>query len=523
MENASSVSPGLTTSRGSAAAEPVSAGVLHDAFISYSRSDRDFAAALEARLERYRPPPDLGRPTRHLEIFRDEQDFTGADYTTAVERHLLASRKLIVVCSPAARASAYVAQEIRMFAAAKGSEHIITLLLRGIPNNEQTGSDDRELAFPDALCEVMSMPLAATFRGWTAGRPLHRGQFEGAWLTLLANLLDVPRSEVEQRERKRQSASRRRWGSATAAILVALTALTVWALLSRNEAIRQRQIAITRQLAAQAELTINQQPARLTESVLLAVESVHPARQAASLEGYQALRHALGLLPPRPATLPHRGPLLASSLSADGAHLATLSRETGKAVVTLWSVGGRTPGLIKRFEPAAAPPVTAVALSPGGRYVAMLRVNGVEIWEPGGSTPSFTLAPGIRAATRAQFSPDGRYLAVIGYAGAMYRLWTVDGWKALSPDVSGRFLALAFTPTGTLVTVGGDVMQEWDVPEPRPLRRCSTALASMAALSPDASAAAIVAGDGTVRAVRFGTVKDAATVRRMRVFADRRA
>jgi WD40 repeat protein len=547
------VSPGPIGPLRSASAEDAAAETVHDAFISYSRADRDFAAALEVRLERYRPPRDLGRPYRYLEIFRDEHDFTGTDYTIAVERHLLASRKLIVVCSPAARASGYVAQEIRLFAAAKGAEHLIPLLLHGIPNNERTEGSDAELAFPDALCDVMSMPLAATFRGWAAGHAVHRGQFEGAWLTLLSNLFDVPRSDLEQRERRRQLAARRRWTSAIVAILLALTALTVWALVSRDEAVRQREaaeratkaemaakedalraaeeerkakdlaeerrqeaerqrrIAITRQLAAQAELTLNQQPARLTDSVLLAVESLHPARQVASLEGYQALRHALGLLPPRPVILPHKGPVLGSSLSVDGTHLATLSREMRSQIVTLWSVNGRTLTLVRRFEPAATPPITALALSPGGRHLAILRAPGVEIWETRVSTRPVMLAPGIRAPARAQFSPDGRYLAVIGYAGTMYRLWTVDGWQALRPDVSGGFMALAFAPGGTLVTAGRDVMQEWAVPEAKPLRRCGMASASMAALSPDATAAAIVADGGTVRAVRFGGLKDPAT------------
>lgn len=49
----------------------------HDAFISYSRKDEAFASALEKALEAYTPPKDLKVPQRHLDIFRDKEDFTG--------------------------------------------------------------------------------------------------------------------------------------------------------------------------------------------------------------------------------------------------------------------------------------------------------------------------------------------------------------------------------------------------------------------------------------------------------------
>lgn len=72
----------------------------HDAFISYSRKNRDFAARLEKALESYVPPKDLSVPQRHLDICRDETDFTGVEYNHAVDTHLQDSAKLIVICSP---------------------------------------------------------------------------------------------------------------------------------------------------------------------------------------------------------------------------------------------------------------------------------------------------------------------------------------------------------------------------------------------------------------------------------------
>src|SRR5262245_13146116 len=202
--------------------QPAPAQVEHDAFISYSRADRGFAAVFESALERYRPPRALRVPYRYLKVFRDEEDFTGTEYTSAVRRHLAASRKLIVICSPAARASRYVAEEIRLFAATRGAEHIIPILLYGIPNNEATPGREADFGFPDALCDVMAMPLAASYLGYgPASRRVDRAPFDGAWLTVLANLYGIERSDLEQRERRRQQRLRRLWTSATAAIVAA--------------------------------------------------------------------------------------------------------------------------------------------------------------------------------------------------------------------------------------------------------------------------------------------------------------
>ncbi len=40
---------------------------LNDAFISYSRKDREFSAKLETALEDYKPPKELSVPLRRLE------------------------------------------------------------------------------------------------------------------------------------------------------------------------------------------------------------------------------------------------------------------------------------------------------------------------------------------------------------------------------------------------------------------------------------------------------------------------
>jgi TIR domain len=123
-----------------------------DVFLSYSRKDREIAARLENALERHRFPKSLKTSKRTLNVFRDESDIAAAeDYHRTIEEHLRGSAKLVVVCSPDARKSKYVEDEIRRFIENHGEHDIIPVLVRGKANNETT--DDNEKAFPDILCE----------------------------------------------------------------------------------------------------------------------------------------------------------------------------------------------------------------------------------------------------------------------------------------------------------------------------------------------------------------------------------
>jgi len=119
----------------------------NDAFISYSRKDIDFARKLEKALEDYKPPKELNAPQYNLVVFRDEADFTGTEYHESLDRHLNNSSKMIVICSPSARKSEYVNDEIRRFARKRGAQNIIPVLISGIPNNEATPGRKRKRLF----------------------------------------------------------------------------------------------------------------------------------------------------------------------------------------------------------------------------------------------------------------------------------------------------------------------------------------------------------------------------------------
>src|SRR6266540_3537229 len=141
-----------------------------DAFLSYSRKDLDFAKCLEKKLRSYLPPRDLPVPHRRLRVFRDQADISGVELTQALDSNLRNSAKLIVLCSPDSRSSPYVNHEIEVFGALRGPEHVLPILVRGLPNNEAGPERESELAFPRALVTLLPTPLASEFRGFRPGK-----------------------------------------------------------------------------------------------------------------------------------------------------------------------------------------------------------------------------------------------------------------------------------------------------------------------------------------------------------------
>ena len=164
-----------------------------DVFISYSHSDIRLARALHVALERYEVPPFVRRQGRKIAVFRDETDIRGTRYYQSIENHLRASRKLLVVCSPAARKSQYVHDEIRRFLETNTLENVIPIIASGQPNNE--ASKEESKAFPALLGDLA---LAADLTRFEPRR--HRLQdpdWDHQRHFILANILDVSRDVFE--------------------------------------------------------------------------------------------------------------------------------------------------------------------------------------------------------------------------------------------------------------------------------------------------------------------------------------
>jgi len=207
------------------------------AFVSYSHRDAAFGRRLHARLERYAVPRRLvGRmaasgavPKRLVPIFRDREELPAArDLTSEVRAALEASRSLIVICSPAAAASKWVAREVEVFRELHPDRPVLAAIREGEPSD----------CFPETLRPLGSdgsviEPLAADFRRGRDGEQL-------GLLKLVAGILGIGLDELVQRDAHRRT---QRVTAVTAGALVAMLVmgvLTLFAVNARLEAERQR-------------------------------------------------------------------------------------------------------------------------------------------------------------------------------------------------------------------------------------------------------------------------------------------
>lgn len=205
------------------------------AFVSYSHRDQAFGRRLHRRLERYAVPRRLvGRltprgptPKRVAPVFRDREELSAAhDLSAEIREALASSGALIVVCTPNAAASPWVAREIELFRELHPDRPVLAALAAGEPVQ----------AFPRSLTVAGGAPvepLAADFRREGDGARL-------ALLKLVAGVLGVRLDELVQRDAQRRLRGVMAVTGAAVAGAVAMSGLTTYALLARAEAQRQR-------------------------------------------------------------------------------------------------------------------------------------------------------------------------------------------------------------------------------------------------------------------------------------------
>ncbi len=222
----------------------------YSAFISYSYQDRRWARWLHAGLESYRVPTRMrGRPGRFgpltarlPPVFRDRDELAAAsDLSAAVEAALRESATLIIICSPRSAASRWVNEEIRAFRAMGRGADMRCLIVDGEPHS----TDPALECMPPALTEDGSAePLAADLRKHQDGKA-------AAKLKLIAGILDVPYDELRQREAVRRQRRLMIVAGFSLIGLLITSGLAVFAMISRDQAVHERDIARQRTLTAE--------------------------------------------------------------------------------------------------------------------------------------------------------------------------------------------------------------------------------------------------------------------------------
>ena len=212
-------------------------GARYWAFISYSHKDAPFGRHLHRRLEKYNFPSLLvGRagahgtvPKRLNPIFRDREELPAAsDLSAEVRTALGASRCLIVVCSPSAAVSHWVAREVEVFRELHPDRPVLAAVRDGEPADcfppplRQAGTDGQSID-----------PLAADFRRGRDGERL-------GLLKLVAGIVGLGLDELVQRDAHRRNQRVTAVTAAALAAVVGMGVLTAYALNAKREAERQR-------------------------------------------------------------------------------------------------------------------------------------------------------------------------------------------------------------------------------------------------------------------------------------------
>lgn len=205
------------------------------AFISYSHSDHRAADWVHRALETYRPPRNVSdgadAPARLRPIFRDQAELSaGPDLGESIRDALDRSAYLLVLCSPASRASRWVREELLHFLTHHPVERIFCVLV-GEPEPGVSLLECLPSALRDALPDGRE-PLAVDLRPGGDGRRLAR-------LRLAAGLLGVGLDLLAQRDARRRSRVMAIVTGGAVALSIVLGVLTLTAVDARRLAQRR--------------------------------------------------------------------------------------------------------------------------------------------------------------------------------------------------------------------------------------------------------------------------------------------
>jgi len=267
---------------------------------------RQWATWLHQELEAYEVPRELvGKenvrgdliPASLYPVFRDEEELPAdADLTKNIKHALEQSNLLVVLCSPVAVVSNFVADEIRYFKNLGKADRILALMIYGEPNASDDPGKARLGIKPELECFPQPLrygvpddsgkidwnqraePIAADVRpeghveqGWTTGAAYREAlqksgkvssgdiaqkvreyekRLELAKLKVIAGALGVPLGELTRRDKAMQLEKARKraralklWLAAVGVLAILAVAGGIYASFQRKEAIAQRQVA----------------------------------------------------------------------------------------------------------------------------------------------------------------------------------------------------------------------------------------------------------------------------------------
>ncbi|MCP3803502.1 helix-turn-helix domain-containing protein [Allokutzneria sp. A3M-2-11 16] len=282
-------------------------------------------------------------------------------------------------------------------------------------------------------------------------------------------------------------------------LLVVAGSSTIYAINAGRDVAEQRNTAVARKAAGDAEALRRNNPA-LARQLSLAAHRLAPGPETRdTLLGVAADPYSSRLIG-------HTGDLSGNALTPDGRTLVTGS---GDRTARVWDVSD----ILRPRELAAlrhAEGLRSVALGAGGRLLATTESRSVVLWDMGNpASPSRVATLGEPARIRsAVLDPAGGTVVTAGEDGMM-RLWDVADPRSPTRLATvrgevGWLSSLAFSHDGKWLAAGGRQVRLWDVGDPRAPRPAGVlgehgdAVAAIA-FSPDRRTAATANFDHKVR------------------------
>jgi WD40 repeat protein len=491
---------------------------LYKAFISYSHAvDRQLAPALKSALQRFARP---WYALRAMRVFHDTTNLSvSPDLWGAIEAVLKEVEFLLLLASPEAAASKWVRKELVTFAATGRAANIVLVLTAGeLHWDDDTGDFDwnTTTALPRLARPLFArQPLFIDMRWARQPTQLDLGdpRFRSDIASISSALLGVELDELVERdiiERRRSLRIARAAVIALAALSLGVLASSALFVVQRDIAQAEANIARARQLAAEANLIVVQDPSRIDTAVRLAAEGL---RLHQGVETERALRDALALLPRRLAAGRHDGSVDQIHVLADGNTFLTLSGNGSSLPednrIRLWNlpdgaeqrvidtvdtlmalavskngryiVGGgfgrvlrvwdaATGRLIAASKPQEAQ-IGSIALLRSGRVAATAGYDSkVQLWRTDDASPLATLTHGDRVNSVVA-NGEGDSLLTASDDGTA-RLWTLDGHERRRFRAEGTVSRATFLGQGHIVVTAsaGGAVRLWDVRTGRLLR-----------------------------------------------------